>query len=176
MSSSIAARTFVAGGSLPGPALRPLPDRSGTPALRGLPVDPARAYFYWEFPESAVGPYRLEIQDDTGSKWLDASTEWQIGEHYVSSAAPAVWLEATMRDARGFTLRSGRVTLPPDRPGREPVRWAQVGSSPDAIEPIAEGPDGWNGNVADDSTQRASRTGAAQAGTDATSPRRWGTP
>jgi hypothetical protein len=170
MSSSIAARTFVAGGELPGPPMRPLSDRTGIPALRGLPIDPTRAYFYWELPESAVGPYRLQIVDDTGAVWLDTTAEWQIAEHYVTGPTAAMWLEASIRDSRGFALRSGRVTLPAARPGRAASRWGEVGGSPDALAPVAGGPAGWNGTVAEDTSAHAATAGGTS------SPKRWSTP
>lgn len=175
MSSSIAARTFVAGGAPIGPPLRPLPERTGTPALRGLPIDPARAYFYWELPESAAGPYRLQVVDDGGAPWLETDVDWQIGEYYVSSVNAARWLEATLKDARGLTLRSGRVPLPPDRPGRDPVRWAAIGDSPDTISPVSSAPSGWNGTPAEPGASGSSGAIGSQYGTTA-SPGRWGTP
>lgn len=104
------------------PAVTREPSRTGEQFLRALPIDPGRAWIFWDL--GVPGAARLRIAFDGASR-EEHRVSADMGDFFVRRDAPFRRLDAEISAEDGTVRFAASVTLPPARHGDEPVRWGR---------------------------------------------------
>ncbi len=119
------------------PAVTREPSRTGEQFLRALPIDPCRAWLFWDL--GVPGAARLRIAFDGGGR-EEHRVGADLGDFFIRRDAPFRRLDAEISAEDGSVRFATSVTLPPAQHGDDPVRWGRQRVAAPGIDP-AMGPD-----------------------------------
>lgn len=121
------------------PAVTREPSRTGERFLRALPIDPARAWIFWDL--GVTGAARLRLAFDSGAR-EEHRVHADIGDFFVYRDAPFRRLDAEISAEDGSIRFTASLTLPPSHHGDEPLRWGRIAPDGSARSTVpAEGPE-----------------------------------